>query len=218
MSNINDLIRIIPSLKCLKCGSKSDIIPYKYQLVEYKTTGAPPIGMTTRKKTTWIYIPLCKNCKKKIGDWVKKQERRTKINGYLGCFSCFFLIAMVLANIFIIELIGFPYGIISLSLAGLILITLLILFIKGRHDWYKFKEKPEKPEHFIRLYSSDPPVKDPESKKWLPYSSWIEQVLNEKSSEKNNLKESNIIICGNCGTKIDNKQDKFCPQCGKKLY
>ena len=167
----------INKLKCVKCESSTDLVPYKFS----EWTGLKHKKHTYYKIIQHKWVPICRNCQSTFNQWDKVREKVGKPKSIRGIA----IVVIILLSIYIIMNIygGIPYGGRHLFVAAIgavvILFIVAVIFtikiFKIKQDFKQFK--PTNYIHFKKkgqLY-----IKPENSTSWINYNDWIKKILGE---------------------------------------
>jgi len=159
----------IRMLKCVKCGSKNKLKPYKFT----QRTLVKHTKRYNRYKVESINVPSCQKCFDENTDWVNKTDKMySSTLCFGGLFCCLtFILWIILGVLFI--LMDFWTILAILAAIG----TIGLLF----SQLYKFKALRDEANlnNYIDISSyGEVYVRPKDSKKWISYQSWINSVMN----------------------------------------
>jgi len=202
--SIEEQIKI---MECIKCGSKSNLVPYKHEK-SYKTkTGGAPV-YTVHTQTLSIQIPTCQSCNEKFEKW------NSFIYSFWGLI-CVYYIIVIVAGIFF-----FFSSLYSAAFSIIGVLTFLVIYLK-------YNSSENNPNRYVKFnYDKKPVVRPYNLIHWSPYSLWINSVLHDRiygESEEyttmnliNSLGGKDKNSCPACFT-FNESEAQFCRSCGLKL-
>lgn len=212
---IKDKIRL---LKCIKCESVKNVIPYKYSYVSnIQTYGSSRKGYV-RTTTSTVQVPVCKKCNDEFLKWSASRSKKRSIFKSCGCIN------------FFIILFAFYFSIYNYFWAGIIILFIvisIILIIIALINTSKSNAMETNPNNYMKVFDKNKfCIKPKNSLEWINYKDWLISILKERLYEHSNqvfLDNSNISInidainnCWSCGSKVSNNE-KFCGKCGASL-
>ncbi|MBD3202375.1 MAG: hypothetical protein GF316_20345 [Candidatus Lokiarchaeota archaeon] len=217
----------IYKFECIKCGK--DTSKTFFEFTE-KISKEKRRSTIIKKKA--IKVPVCKNCKTQLEEWVENNS--TSRYSYSD-LACYYVIGILVAGG------GIYYGLFtptsphtppSSNSPALFIGFLASLFLIGGTIYIYHKQKSRKQENspfrYIKFRGQTTYVKPSGTQNWVEYKRWlnnavvldtekIEDIIQITEQKKREFEEgTNVIYCPQCGEKY-HEDTEFCNKCGKNL-
>lgn len=215
---------LFEKLKCVRCGSRERLIPYKLsKIVDREVVSRKKRSTTYLTTTSQVKLPICSNCNLEFQRWKKFNSKNRLSYGGTGCCGVMMVLVFLLAIItgpdasgisplfYVLPIFLIPIG---------ICLTHAILISRAS------SKMENNPKHSMKFMGKDVYVKPMNSLTWISYPDWINNSLKDSVTEDierdfkslsstSDLKMYNEY-CPKCNTKLD-KAYKFCKECGEPL-
>ncbi len=216
-----ELLEQINELKCIKCGKKQDVIPYKFITEKYI--------MTKDKYHIYshesVFVPTCFNCNQKFELWSDYKEGKKRLLIYIMLPIVVVFLILLFSGLTsnppnVVMIISSPVGLL-ITIALLAAIFSVIV-----------NSKEINPNKYLKIIKGEVLIKPLSEHNWIPYIEWIESTTIERKKNnedelttvKKNIitpvdsDESNgdYIFCRKCRFRIK-IENQYCPRCRNPL-
>lgn len=210
--HLDYLNKILGVLKCAKCNSHENIVPYPIkQLSSYLIEGKNK-SQIKKKISQSLFVPICLRCTIEFDRW-KRIKRNNTRKKYLNLL--YILIFSVICYLLVDNLIILISSIIIFSIWLLRNVINESIYLK------KMDYNPRKYmifKNFDKLF-----IKSEKSPNWVEFIQWIKDVLYERIyvMECSDIRfishnKDEFINCVHCGAKVK-KSDIKCLKCDNYL-
>ena len=177
---------LLKSLRCLRCGTRENLVFYNYsKSYKYKTGGIPIT--TVHKGTNKVKVPFCYNCNKKIKRWGRYYFLTLGllfVVEVIGFFVSHIILAGALGSMYTFAFNFTFYYFIGLMAYILVFFASILVFLLASHN---------NPRTYVEFSGFEPSVRAINSVEWIPYRIWIGKTMAYLDDESHVEKSINSL-------------------------
>lgn len=206
-----DLFEKIALLKCIRCGSTENLMPYNH-VRKFNTSSYTGRGMSTTSWERSVVVPACSDCLRGFLDWKRKLTR----TNFLCCAMCCLLGIGIIGSWSLSSMLHLD-NMISLAISAVLgwggMILICVFLKRSRKAYRALNESDINPINYVDLTSTgEVYIISRETQEKVPYTRWIQYTLKDRIDNQ----FASAPTCPSCGTEVQSNES-FCGFCGFQL-